>query len=160
MEDPILKRRAIRKFTDEEISQADLDALIAAFQASPCGMHQTDKQQAVLVTSPDWLEKVEAATDNSCYGAKAIFIIGANDEAFGPRNSSVAVENILVEAARLGLGGVYIMGGAMKLASQTELVKDLGFDPGFKVAAMAAIGHPAEAGSDEDRSSRYKLIIK
>ena len=42
MTDPVLKRVAVRKYTSEKVAQDDIEKLINAFQAAPCGMHQTD----------------------------------------------------------------------------------------------------------------------
>lgn len=35
-------RRAVRNFSSESISDDEIKSLIAAFQTTPCGMHQTD----------------------------------------------------------------------------------------------------------------------
>ena len=49
----IQNRQAVRKFTDDSIDANDIDELINAFQASPCGMHQTDVMKGIVIESPD-----------------------------------------------------------------------------------------------------------
>lgn len=44
----VLERRAVRKFMTAPVSENDVKQLVAAFQASPCGMHQTDVMQGIV----------------------------------------------------------------------------------------------------------------
>lgn len=159
--DAILNRRAIRKFKDEKISDNDISKLIAAFQASPCGMHESQVMQATVVTDAELLNKIEANIGNACYNAPLLFIINTEKgNQFGERDASVAAENIMIEATELGLGSVYVMGGAAQLNNHSNLQKDLEINPNFETTVIVAIGKAAEEGNLEDRSNRYKVTIK
>lgn len=161
MTDSVLTRQAVRKFDSENVPEAEVLQLIAAFQAAPCGMHQTDDMQAVVVTKDEYLNKVEAATGNACYNAPLLFVISTKqDSQFGERDASAAAENIMIEANSLGLGSVYVMSAAMKLNDNLELKNDLGIDKGYDTQVIISVGYPAEKPTKEDRSNRYKVIVK
>lgn len=62
-------RRAVRNFSSESISDDEIKSLIAAFQTTPCGMHQTDVMSLVVVKDEALRDKIETKTDNACYHA-------------------------------------------------------------------------------------------
>ena len=47
--------------TDDQIND-----LIEAFQTAPCGMHQADVMNLVVVKDAGLRQEIENATDNSC----------------------------------------------------------------------------------------------
>lgn len=158
MSDPILKRVAVRKYTSERVSSVDVAKLITAFQAAPCGMHQTEDMEMTVVEDKKLLERIEKTTKNACYKAPLLFVINVKKSSeFKERDASAAAENIMVEAASLGLGSVYLMNAALVLNSDTSLEKDLGLSSGFETCVIVACGHAAEHPND-DRSNRYKVI--
>ena len=158
MTDPVLKRVAVRKYTTEKVAQNDIDKLINAFQASPCGMHQADVMQMTVVEDEKLLSQIEQVTNNACYNAPLLFVINVkkNNE-FGERDASVAAENIMVEAAELNLGSVYLMNAANVLNSAKNLEEKLGLRQNFETCVIVACGHAAEQPND-DRSNRYKVV--
>lgn len=161
MTDAILTRRAVRKFKNDKLTEPEVTQLIAAFNAAPCGMHQTEIMQAVVVKTDNWLAKVEEATNQACYNAPLLFVIATKkDSQFGERDASVAAENIMIEANSLGLGSVYVMGGAKQLDQNSALKEQIGIDNDYSVQVIVSIGYPAEKPAAEDRSNRYKVIIK
>ena len=132
-------RRAVRNFSSESISDDEIKSLIAAFQTTPCGMHQTD---------------------NACYHAPVLFIINTKkDSMFGERDASCGAENIMLEATDLDLGSVYVMGGAARLNDDSELQKELGIDPAFQTSVIVPVGKIGEKPEATDRSNRYQVTI-
>jgi nitroreductase len=160
-QDPVLARRSVRSFTDEKLTDAQVSALINAFQASPAGMHQFDVLTGITVEKDANLQLVESATDNACYGAPFLFVLAAkNGSDFAERDVSVAAENIMIEATRLGLGSVYVMGGAVNLAKHADVCVQLGIPAGFSPLVIVPVGHAAQPVATEDRGSRFTLIRK
>ena len=45
----IKNRRTVRNFTAESVSDDEIKSLVEAFQTSPCGMHQADVMNLVVV---------------------------------------------------------------------------------------------------------------
>lgn len=104
---------------------------------------------------------MEETSGNACYGAPLLFaIITKKDSAFGERDSSAAAENVMVTATDLGLGSVYVMGGAEKVNGDSDLLQRLGVPAGFVVSVIVAIGKAAEQPATDDRSNRYRVQIK
>jgi nitroreductase len=160
-ENPILARQSVRSYTDEKLTDSQVSALIEAFQASPCGMRQTDVLTGITVQEDQNLQLIESATDNACYGAPFLFLLATKKGSeFGERDASVAAENIMIEAAHLGLGSVYVMSGAVKLAGNPSACAQLGIPEGFTPMVIVSVGHPAKPVEAEDRTDRYTLIRK
>ncbi|WP_283583714.1 nitroreductase family protein [Limosilactobacillus difficilis] len=161
MENIIQKRRSIRKFSNKAIDESAIQQLVDAFQASPCGMHETDVMQAVVVTDPTLLSRIAKTTDNAAYGAPLLFLIATkNDSKFGERDASAAAENVMIQATALGLGSVYVMSGALKINSDSQLLSSLGLEQGYQATVMVPVGRAAESGSNDDRHARYHVVYK
>ncbi|WEV44402.1 nitroreductase family protein [Lactobacillus sp. ESL0684] len=159
MTNPILKRVAVRKYTSEKVDSEAVDHMIAAFQAAPCGMHETDVMQLTVVEDDQLLQQIERATDNACYDAPLLFVINVKkDRRFGQRDASCAAENIMIEATSLDLGSIYTMSGATGLNAVPELQEQIS-SPGYETCVIVAVGHSAEFPT-EDRSHRYHVIRK
>lgn len=159
MGNPILKRYAVRKYQPTPVAPADIDQLIAAFEAAPCGMHQVEDMEGTVITDPALRQAVETASDNACYGAPLLFAIATKkDSQFGERDASAAAENVMVQATALGLGSVYVMGGALALNNHPDLLQRIGVDDGYQLTVIVAVGRPAEDSTAPDRSSRYKIV--
>lgn len=153
-------RRAVRNFSSESISDDEIKSLIAASQTTPCGMHQTDVMSLVVVKDEALRDKIETKTDNACYHAPVLFIINTKkDSMFGERDASCGAENIMLEATDLGLGSVYVMGGAARLNDDSELQKELGIDPAFQTSVIVPVGKIGEKPEATDRSNRYQVTI-
>lgn len=78
---------------------------------------------------------------------------------FSERDASCAAENIMLAATDLGLGSVYVMGGAVRLNDAGELQKELGIDPAFQTSVTVPVGKIAEKPEETDRSNRYQVTI-
>lgn len=156
----IKNRRAIRKFAADSVSNDEIKNLIEAFQTSPCGMHQPDVMNSVVVKDKELRAEIEKATGNSCYGAPVLFLINTKkDNMFGERDASAAAENIMLEATDMGLGSVYVMGGAVKLNDFADIQKELGIAKDFETTVIVPVGKIAEEPAKEDRTSRYQVTI-
>ena len=114
--------------------------------------------QMTVVEDEKLLSQIEQVTNNACYNAPLLFVINVkkNNE-FGERDASVAAENIMVEAAELNLGSVYLMNAASVLNSAKNLEEKLGLPHNFETCVIVACGHAAEQPND-DRSNRYKVV--
>ena len=161
MSDPVLERYSVRKFKNKPVSEEAIQKLTAAFQASPCGMHQMDVMRGVIVSDEKLRAAIETASNNACYQAPLLFVLAAkHDSNFAERDASVAAENIMIEATSLGLGSVYVMGGAVALNKHQDILQQLDLPAGFDVETIVAIGKAAVEPNHEDRSQRYQLTRK
>jgi nitroreductase len=159
MGNPILQRRAVRKYESTAVAGPDIEKMVAAFETAPCGMHQVEDMQATVVTDETLLKKIATASNNACYGAPLLFVISTKKTSpFGDRDASAAAENVMVQAAALDLGSVYVMSGAQALNGHPDLLKKLGVDDCYAVTVIVAVGHPAGKVDTPDRTHRYKLV--
>ena len=156
----IKNRRTVRNFTAESVLDDEIKSLVEAFQTSPCGMHQADVMNLVVVKDEGLRNEIEKVTGNACYNAPVLFLINTKkDNMFGERDASAAAENIMLEATDLGLGSVYVMGGAVKLNDFADIQKELGIAQDFETTAIVPVGKIAEEPAKEDRTSRYQVTI-
>ncbi|MCH3922933.1 nitroreductase family protein [Limosilactobacillus sp.] len=161
MVNAITKRQSVRKFLTAGLSTETVQKLVDAFQSAPCGMHQADVMQAVVVTDAQLCQQVEDATRDACYGAPLLFVIlTKKGSPFGERDASVGAENVMIQATELGLGSVYVMGGAIKLNNYPGVLQSLGVPAGFEVTTIVPVGKVAEQPAPEPRTDRYRVQIK
>lgn len=161
MEKAIANRYAVRSYSADKIDNDQVEDLIAAFQASPCGMGQSDVMQGIVVEDDGLRQDVESAINGAAYNAPLLFILATKkDSNFGERDASVAAENIMIEAAAHGLGSVYVMGGAISLNQHPDVLQELGVKDGYQVTTIVPVGKPATQPAQRDRSQRYELIRK
>lgn len=71
----IKNRRTVRNFTAESVSDDEIKSLVEAFQTSPCGMHQADVMNLVVVKDEGLRNEIEKVTGNACYNAPVLFLI-------------------------------------------------------------------------------------
>lgn len=157
----IKNRQSVRKFLPDKVANEDVQQLINAFQASPCGMGKTAVMQGIVVEDPQLRAQIEDASDNACYSAPLLFVITTQqDSPFSERDASAAAENIMLQATDLGYGSVYIMGGAMALNKHTDLLTQLGVKDGYQVSVIVPVGKAAKTPASVDRSHRYEVTRK
>ena len=159
----IKKRASIRAFTDEALTEDQLQALIDCALASPTGMNLQNwhfcfvKSKAVFEEIEAYLvnrilsggnEKIKAliaSRNNRIFfnGALVIFITTKGGASLV--EAGIAAENIVLAAESMGLGSC-ILGGCREAfeAERGDYFKKLaGFPEGYEFAAAVTIGHPA-----------------
>ena len=144
--DIIFSRRSIRVYTDEPVSEADIQSLLEAGMAAPSGSNRKP-WHFVVVTERDTLQALAAAHP---FG-KMLATAGAAIAVCGDpgisdwwvQDCSAATENILVAAAGLALGAVWV--GSHGRSEREQAVRDvLGIPEQMGVLSLLAIGHPGE----------------
>ena len=142
----IFARRSIRRYTDEPVSEADIQSLLEAGMAAPSGSNRKP-WHFIVVTDRDTLQALAQAHPYgkmTAHAALAIAVCG--DPAISDwwvQDCSAATQNILLAAAGLGLGAVWI--GCHGRPDREQAVKRiLGVPDSIGVLSLLAIGHPAE----------------
>lgn len=143
----IFARRSIRKYTAKSVSENDIKTMLEAAMAAPSASNRKP-WHFIVVTERQILDKLARVHP---YG-KMLFeaplcIVVCGDEAIAPRfwvqDCSAAAENLLLAAAALGLGAVWLgvharesrVGPIRKVLNIPETIVPLNLIP---------IGHPAE----------------
>jgi nitroreductase len=142
----IFARRSIRAYTGEPLSEEEIESLLQAGMAAPSGSNRKP-WHFVAVTDTATLQ---ALGERHPYGKMianaALGIAVCGDPAASDwwvQDCSAATENILVAAAGLGLGGVWL--GCHGRPEREQVVRDvLGIPQRIAVLSLLSIGHPAK----------------
>ena len=151
-------RRSIRAFTDEPVSEADMDVILRAAMAAPSAGNGQPWHFVVLTdrTVMDAVPDIHphAAMIRQAPVAVAVAAELAQEKypGFGywTLDCSAAVENMLLAARGLGIGSVWC--GIYPRSERMEgLKKLLGLPEGVQAHALVVFGHPAQEFKRVDR---------
>ncbi len=143
----ILKRKSIRNFKSEQISEKELDTILNAACAAPVGHGNYDSLRLTVIQNRELLNKISAVYSNSdiFYGAPTVISVSSNNlEAINYSNAGCVVQNMLLAATDLGLGSVYVINFAWACEKDGNLIKELKIENGFFPVASIALGCPAK----------------
>jgi nitroreductase len=145
--DHILARRSIRAYTNEPVSEEDTKALLDAAMAAPSASNRKP-WHFITVTNRSTLNALAKVKQAAGMLEQApLCIVPCGDasvsEGYWVQDVSAATENILLAAAALDLGSVWI--GIHPIEDRVKPVKEiLGIPKGIIPLCLIAIGHPAE----------------
>ena len=155
----IMTRTSIRQYTNEPVSQENVETLLRAGMAAPTAVNK-QPWHFVVINSKEKL--AELAGDNPRGGmlkkaALAIVVCGNMDKAlpgqgrgFWVQDCSAATENILLAANAIGLGAVWT--GLYPDENRAGTVaKVLKLPETFIPLCTIVIGHPAEQPTPKDK---------
>jgi len=142
----IWARRSIRRYTAESVSDADITTLLEAGMAAPSASNKKP-WHFVVVTDKT---KLQALADAYPYGkmlpgaALAIAVCGdPSVSEWWVQDCTAATENILIAAAGLGLGAVWL--GCHGRDERERATREiLGIPAHIGVLSLLSIGHPDE----------------
>ena len=140
-------RRSVRRYTGAPLSEADVKSLLEAGMAAPSASNRKP-WHFVVVTEPAGLGKLAAIHPYGKMLSNAGLCIGVGGDLdispdFWVQDCSAATENILVAAATLGLGAVWL-GVHPRAERERELKQFLGMPDNVGLLCLVAVGHPAE----------------
>ena len=156
MDDPVLSRRSIRKYTKEDVPDELVERLLRAAMCAPSAGNEQPwhfivvRDRALL----DGVPEVHPYAGMITKAPLAIVVCGDAREIKWPQmweqDCSAATENLLVEAQLLGLGAVWL--GVHPLQERVEGLQRL-FDIPAEVIPFSVIpvGFPAEKKPPADR---------
>lgn len=142
----IFSRRSIRVYTDEPVSEGELQNLLDAGMAAPSASNRKP-WHFVVVTDRETLDALAAAHPYGKMLARAgaaIAVCGdPGTSSWWVQDCSAATENILLAASALGLGAVWL--GSHGNPDREEAIRTvLRIPHEIGVLSLLSIGHPAE----------------
>ena len=161
--DIILSRRSIRQFTDEPVQDETLKLLLQAAMAAPTACN-SQPWEFVVVTEPEMLANIRDKFLFARYNAPAAIVVCgnvgiANNSAASNhwvQDCSAATENILIAAAGLGLGAVWI--GVYPYPSKIKpLAETLGIPENVTPLSMVYVGHSAEIKEPRTQYDEHRV---
>jgi nitroreductase len=164
MDDPVLSRRSIRKYTDEPVGDDVVERLLRAAMAAPSAGNQ-QPWQFIVIRDPEVLEKIPDVHPYSSMvpGAPlAILICGDRAKERWPQyweqDCSAATENLLIAAAQLGLGAVWL--GVHPLEERVDGMRALLCIPRtITPFSLVPVGWPAEHKEPSDRYEPHRVHL-
>lgn len=156
LKDVLLRRRSVRKFTDEPVSDEHIQELLHAAMSGPSACNK-QPWAFYVVTNPDRVEALQGTTMfTHIKGKIALVVCGdlsralpLHASAFWIQDCSAATENILLRATDLGLGAVWCGIHPQKKAEE-KLAKLLDLPEKHIPLNIIFIGHPAQEPEPRD----------
>ncbi|MFO7639555.1 MAG: nitroreductase family protein [bacterium] len=144
----IFARRSVRRFTGAPVSPADLTALLEAAMAAPSARN-LQPWRFVVVTERGRLDRLAGIHPYAemLKTAGACIAVAGDREVnpdFWVQDCAAATENILVAAAMLGLGAVWL-GVHPRPDREAALKEYLALPGSFGLLCLVAVGVPAES---------------
>jgi nitroreductase len=157
--DVIKKRRSIRKYTDQAVTDEQIRQLLEAAMAAPSGS-DLQSWEFVVVRDPD-LKKQLAQThpwSSMAADAAVVFVVCGDERAshHWVEDASAATENLLLAATALNLGGVWV-GIHPDDGREAHLRRVLAIPQGIRVLCLVPVGHPAESKPPRTQYTESKV---
>ena len=157
--DFILKRRSIRRFETRLVGEEKITTLLRAGMAAPSAMN-SQPWEFVVVSEEPLLERLRSAMEYGKMIAPLVIVplgspkvaAGFAGETFWPQDCVAAVENILIAAANIDLGAVWV-GVYPRLKKMAAVREILSIPADVFPLALLHIGYPAE---QKPLHSKYK----
>ncbi|MAX82259.1 MAG: nitroreductase [Crocinitomicaceae bacterium] len=182
----ILTRRSIRKYTEQQVTNDQLDTIMKCAIYSPSALNKQSWEIRV-VKNPKLLEEINnrylavaraqlasgvelkgsaaraANPGFSVFHGAPTLIVLAQDTAnsYSSVDMGILTENILLSAKALGLGTCPIgsLVPTFRDPSNVDLLEPLHFSDGYRVGLTIALGYPAEDPQPKERyADKVKII--
>lgn len=166
LSEALLKRRSVRKFTEQSISAEEIDKLLHAAMSGPSACNKKPWKFYVVTNEEKLLELKKASMFTKISSKLAIVVCGDLSRALPLKMSSywiqdcsAATQNILLRATDLGLGAVWCGIHPQKRAEE-KVRNCLGIDEEQIPLNIIFIGYPNEepAARDQYEADRIYYI--
>jgi len=159
--DAILTRRSIRRFTEEPVTEEQLETIIRAGMYAPSA-HNTRTWRFLSITDKEKLEELSGLARywRPLHRATAAIAVLADTTDVTPEreeflidNSVAATQNMLLAAHALGLGAVWLNLCQVR-DHYAPVMECLKLPEHIRGIAMIALGHPA--GDPPEQPDRFE----
>ena len=154
----VLRRRSIRKYTDEQVSDEQLREILKAGMAAPSCKASCEWIFIIMRNREDF----DAIMENHGYAhalktaSAAVLVCADLDRELEPgegwwiQDCSAAVENMLIQATDMGIGSLWL--GIHPRKNRIEFIKELCSLPEHvEPLALVALGMPQKEKAPADR---------
>jgi nitroreductase len=158
----IRSRRSIRKFDDSPVPEDLLEKVLDAGRWAPSGLNNQPWRFAVIgdAALKDMFSRLTHYS-RTIKGSQLLIAVFLDNSVSYDRTKDVqaigaCIQNMLLEAHSLGLGGVWL-GEILRNKEQIEII--LGLKKDLELMAVIAMGYPAESPKTVKRKELHDLII-
>ena len=159
---PIFERQSIRKYTDEEVSEKQLNELLKAGMQAPSACNQQAWEFIVISDENDKIaiSEMHRFAKPARNASKLIVVLGnlekAKIKSMIEQDLGACCENILLQATYEGLGAVWL--GFHPIEDRSQKIKDYLNIPDCCIPfAVICVGVPAHEGSVKIRYDESKI---
>lgn len=157
--DIIFNRRSIRRYEDRPVEKEKIERLLRAAMQAPSAVNQ-QPWEFIVVEQKETLEKLSEVCAYSKMVSRAplAFVLVGNEDRMRMKHHweqdmAAATQNILLEAADQGLGGVWI--GVAPIEERMKLLQDMfGLKDKLKPFCIISLGYPGE-GQEHKFEDRF-----
>lgn len=155
----IKRRRSIRQYTSQAVSDEQVQLLLEAAMAAPSASAR-DPWHFVVVRDAATRQKLSQTHTFSDMAARAPVVIAVCGDETASRHwiadCAAATENLLLAVTELGLGAVWV--GVYPGAEREEHVRAvLGIPANIRILSLLPIGYPAEDKPPRTRFNAEKV---
>jgi nitroreductase len=156
------KRRTIRKFTNEDVSEETLRDLLEAASVAPSRLDRRPLHYLVIREKALKAKLAEALRVRPYIEQAPVVIAVCADKSISPTwelDGSAAIENMLLAATSMGLGTAWVGSKGSQLWDRAVdlLHEDAALPYIIDVVSLVAIGHPTEQKRAYDPGEKLDL---
>jgi len=160
--DAIFKRRSVRRYAGKDVPDDCIKKLLEAGMSAPSAGNE-QPWHFIIIRKRDTLDSLAGASPyaSALKGAPAaVLILGdlslERHKGFWVQDCSAAVENMLLEAASLGLGTVWL--GIYPLAERIDYIsRYFRLPEGILPFAIVPVGYPLEEPRTANRYNESRI---
>ncbi len=152
----LVTRRSVRKYTDEAVSDEDVEKLLRTAMAAPSAGNEQPWHFVVIRDRHTMRRIMEVHSYSSMLDHAPLCVAVLAElalekyEGYWVQDTSAATQNLLLAAHALGLGAVWL--GVYPVKEREEGIREiLGLPEGVECLSLVAVGHPAEHPGPADR---------
>ena len=151
--DILKKRKSIRKYTDEIVSEEMIEQIIEASKLAPSGRNKKPVKLIVVRDKEtlEYLSNTRSHGSQLLAGANAAIVVTGDSELSDTwiEDCSIAMIIMQLRATELGIGNCWVQVRGRMLEETNEVTEDLiktklDIPDNFSVECMLALGMPAE----------------
>lgn len=163
LKEALLKRRSVRKFTEEAVSEEHIQELLHAAMSGPSACNKKP-WEFYVISNPETLKELQSASKFTKMKAPLAIVVCGNLSRALPmqladywiQDCSAATENILLRVTDLGLGAVWCGIHPQKRAEK-KVAEILGLSNKEIPLNIILIGHPDEEPEARDQYDEKRV---
>lgn len=158
----ILTRRSIRKYTNQEVTDTEVDLLIKAGMYAPSAVNKQPwhfivlRNKALLAQISENHPNAHMLKEASVGITVCLDLSLEHAPGYGYQDCAAATQNILLAAHSLNLGAVWL-GVYPRENRLADMKKLLALPEHIMAFSIIAIGHPDESKPDPQRFDKTKI---
>ncbi len=151
--DAIKARRSIRGYSDRQIGDAELDAILFAGGQAAVGGADFKSMKLIAVQDKALLDEIDVTSakgkkiEHPLYNCPTLIVLISKQSILPSiefSNAGCVIQNMMVAAADFEIGSVYLWMAMYGINESPELSARLGIPEGFTCVGAVGLGYPTK----------------